>query len=74
MLHSSEDSCSYRYQFDNRLELTATWDDADNSLEGQVSVTSTQQQQQQASAGGSGEENVLEKLQISVFLTAASRY
>lgn len=68
---ASEDLCQYRYQFDNRIELTATWDAADgNGLEGQVSVT-------QVSGGGGGSGNLddgaVAKLQISVFLTAASR-
>ena len=60
----SEDSCLYRYQYDNLIELTATWDAVDGSgVEGQVSVT-------QVSVD---EEEGLAKLQISVFLTAASR-
>lgn len=60
----SEESCRYRYQFDNLIELTATWDAADgNGVEGQVSVTQVSED----------EEEGLAVLQISVFLTAASR-
>lgn len=71
----SEDLCRYRYQFDNRVELTATWDVADGiGLMGQVSVTSVQQASGSGSFGGTGdEEDGSGKLQISVFLTAASR-
>lgn len=61
----SEESCRYRYQFDNLIELMATWNAAEgNGVEGQVSVT------QQVSED---QEEGLAKLQISVFLTAASR-
>ena len=60
----SEDSCLYRYQYDNLIELTATWDAVDGSgVEGQVSVTQVSFDEQEGTA----------KLQISVFLTAASR-
>lgn len=60
----SEDSCEYRYKFDNLIELTATWEAADgNGVEGQVSVTQL----------GGAEEEGSSKLQISVFLTVANR-
>ncbi|CAM9235952.1 unnamed protein product, partial [Ectocarpus sp. 4 AP-2014] len=74
--HCSEDLCRYRYQFDNRVELTATWDVVDGiGLMGQVSVTSVQQASGSGSGGGTGdEEDGSGKLQISVFLTAASSY
>lgn len=69
LIVSSEDLCQYRYQFDNRIELTATWDAADgDGLEGQVSVT-----QVSGGSGGNLEDGAVAKLQISVFLTAASR-
>lgn len=70
----SEDLCRYRYQFDNRVELTATWDVADGiGLMGQVSVTSVQQASGSGSGGTGDEEDGSGKLQISVFLTASSR-
>lgn len=60
----SEDSCEYRYKFDNLIELTATWEATDgNGVEGQVSVTQV----------GGAEEEGPSKLQISVFLTVANR-
>ncbi|CAN0501579.1 unnamed protein product, partial [Ectocarpus sp. 12 AP-2014] len=74
--HCSEELCRYRYQFDNRVELTATWDVADGiGLMGQVSVTSVQQASGSGSGGGTGdEEDGSGKLEISVFLTAASSF
>lgn len=63
LYRSSEDSCSYRYQFDNQIELTATWVAADCGVEGQLSVTQV----------SGDEEGGLAKLQISAFLTAAGR-
>lgn len=61
---SSEDSCSYRYHFDDRIELTAMWSAGDGSgVDGQVSIT-------QVSVD---EDDGLATLQISVFLTAAVR-
>lgn len=60
----SEDSCSYRYQFDNLIELTANWDAVvANGLEGHVAVAQVSEDLGENKA----------KLQINVFLTVSSR-
>lgn len=60
----SEDSCRYRYQFDNLIELTADWEAVvANGMEGHVTVAQVSEDLEENKA----------KLQISVFLTVSSR-
>lgn len=62
--YNSEDSCRYRYQFDNRKDLVASWTAAQGrGFEGQVLVAQVSADEDDGSA----------KLLISVFLVAAIR-
>ncbi|CAM9835596.1 unnamed protein product, partial [Choristocarpus tenellus] len=67
--HCSEDSCQYRYQFDNRLELNGAWEAGEGmqgeggpEVAGQVSVIQT----------NAGATDGPTELQLSVFLSISS--
>lgn len=60
----SEESCVYRYQYDDQIELIAVWPaDDESEIDGQVSVTQFSVDETEGSA----------ELEISVYLTGITR-